>query len=93
MWSLHETLLEASTPSDKDENSLRKVLRSIASFGMLGGLVLMLKNFMPQVQDVVAPRRAPMGEPSLVLIQSSKPQQFVKSCRGYSQKFLAQAMV
>jgi hypothetical protein len=58
MWSLHETLLEASTPSDKDESSLRKVLRSIASFGMLGGLVLMLKNFMPQVQDVVAPRKS-----------------------------------
>jgi hypothetical protein len=58
MWSLHETLMESSTPSDKDESSLRKVLRSIASFGMLGGLVLMLKNIMPQVQDVVVPRKS-----------------------------------
>merc|ERR1719310_2503417 len=44
MWSMHETILESSTPSDRAESSLRKHLRSVASLGMLGALVLMLKN-------------------------------------------------
>jgi len=56
MWSMHENLLESSTPSDNDESSLRKTMRSIAHLGMLGALVLMLKNMMPQVQSVLVPK-------------------------------------
>jgi len=52
MWSLHEDLLESSTPSDKSESWVPKVLRGAAQFGLLGGLVLMLKNMMPQVQMI-----------------------------------------
>jgi hypothetical protein len=52
MWSLHEDLLESSTPSDKVESRFRKVLRGAAQFGMLGGLVFVLKNMMPQVQKI-----------------------------------------
>jgi hypothetical protein len=61
MWNLKEHILDASTPSDQSSSlsSVRGVLRSIASLGLLAALVSMLwKTLVPQTLSLASTHQA-----------------------------------